>query len=240
MDQSKKSLINVSCAEPTRINKYLSSIGVRSRREVDALIEAGQILLNGEILESQGVKVKTDDQIEILDNAKNVTVILNKPVGYISDSFSSPTHPPAISLVTSKDFEVKELHVLGRLDADSRGLLVLSSSGVIAKTLIGPMSEVEKEYEVYVRGPINETKISKLRSGMSLDGEKLKDAKVTQLSENALQIILREGKNRQIRRMCEKVDLIVTDLRRVRIGKVKLENLSEGHWRKLEDSESFT
>ena len=247
MDQKLK--VIVSCTEPTRINKYLANAGLHSRRETDAMIDSQQILLNGELLQEKGTKVKSGDVIEVLEPANALTLILNKPVGFISDHFSSKNHPPAIKLLTKdnalreyKDLAkilTTELHVLGRLDADSHGLLVFSNSGVIARQLIGADSQVEKEYLVKVKGVITEDKMKSLRSGMQLDGQPLKEAIVTEETGNALRFILREGKNRQIRRMCEKVDLLVLDLLRVRIGNVRLSTLPVGKWRLVEDIETF-
>lgn len=127
----------------------------------------------------------------------------------------------------------------GRLDYDSRGLLVLTQDGQTAKLLISEMSEVDKEYEVKVEGEIEEWKLEKLRHGLMLDGEYLKDAIVEKIDDDTLQFILMEGKKRQIRRMCEAVDLDVVDLKRVRMGKIELAPLEEDGWRFLRDDEHF-
>ena len=122
---------------------------------------------------------------------------------------------------------------IGRLDEDSRGLLLLSSDGVVAKAVIGPESDLDKEYLVRVTGDITEKKLKILRHGLMLDGRQLRPAYVSRMESHRLKFILREGRNRQIRRMCEMVDLEVTDLIRVRIGPLKLDNLPEGRWRLL-------
>ena len=126
---------------------------------------------------------------------------------------------------------------LGRLDQDSRGLLILSEDGVLAKAVIGPESHVDKEYVVTVRGHVDRPKISRLRHGLELDGKPLKPAKVKLEDTQVLRFVLVEGRNRQIRRMCELVGLEVTDLVRVRIGPVMLGDLPEGKWRHLTASE---
>lgn len=126
---------------------------------------------------------------------------------------------------------------LGRLDQDSRGLLLLSEDGVLAKAIIGPISEIDKEYIVTVAGKVDRAKVQKLRHGLALDGRQLKPAKVTLDDTQVLRFVLTEGRNRQIRRMCELVELEVTDLVRVRIGPLKLGDLAEGKWRHLTSDE---
>jgi 23S rRNA pseudouridine2604 synthase len=126
---------------------------------------------------------------------------------------------------------------LGRLDQDSRGLLLLSDDGVLAKAVIGPSSKLDKEYLVRVSGQISEHKLKLLRHGLELDGRKLKPASVTQVAPHRLRFILHEGRKRQIRRMCEAVELEVTDLMRIRVGPLKLGDLAEGKWRILSAGE---
>ena len=126
-----------------------------------------------------------------------------------------------------------KLAPLGRLDKDSRGLLVLSEDGVLAKALIGPESQVDKEYVVKVKGDVTPEKLALLRHGLELDGRKLKPAEVEQVKAHELRFILHEGRNRQIRRMCQLVDLRVVDLMRVRIGSLELAGLPEGKWRPI-------
>jgi 23S rRNA pseudouridine2604 synthase len=126
---------------------------------------------------------------------------------------------------------------LGRLDQDSRGLLILSEDGVLAKALIGPESQVDKEYVVTVRGHVDRPKIARLRLGLELDGKPLKPAKVKLEDTQVLRFVLKEGRNRQIRRMCELVGLEVADLVRVRVGPVMLGDLPEGKWRHLTKAE---
>jgi 23S rRNA pseudouridine2604 synthase len=126
---------------------------------------------------------------------------------------------------------------LGRLDQDSRGLLLLSEDGVLAKAVIGPDSKLDKEYLVRVAGQVTDKKLALLRHGLELDGRKLKQAKVTVVEPQLLRLVLHEGRKRQIRRMCEAVDLGVSDLLRVRIGPLNLGNLPEGQWRLLSPDE---
>ena len=125
----------------------------------------------------------------------------------------------------------------GRLDIDSTGLLILTQNVQLAKKVISPDSPVEKEYIVYVKGEITDDKVKKLCFGLSLDGRKLKRAKVTQEGKNKLRFILKEGRKRQIRRMCDQVDLKVTSLKRIRIGNLKLGKLPPGQWRLMKHNE---
>ncbi|MFN3398095.1 MAG: pseudouridine synthase, partial [Sulfurimicrobium sp.] len=127
----------------------------------------------------------------------------------------------------------------GRLDIDSQGLLVLTQDGRIARQLIGADSQIEKEYLVRVQGKLDEAGLKRLNHGLSLDGEALKAAKVAWQNADQLRFILKEGKKRQIRRMCELVGLRVVGLKRVRIGKIKLGDLPPGQWRYLQEGESF-
>ena len=126
---------------------------------------------------------------------------------------------------------------LGRLDQDSHGLLLLSEDGVLAKAIIGETSKLDKDYLVRVAGQITDKKIALLRHGLSLDGKQLKPAKVGVIGNQRLRFVLTEGRNRQIRRMCELVDLEVTDLLRTRIGPLQLGDLPEGKWRALKPDE---
>ena len=190
------------------------------------------------------------------EQARRVTVLLHKPVGYVSGQ-AEDGHQPAVVLVTLENqwraagaaaerMQRKDLLGLapaGRLDIDSTGLLVLTQDGRIAKQLIGEDSAVEKEYLVRVRhekpGRLPDAQLRRLNHGLSLDGKALRPARVTWLNEDQLRFILREGKKRQIRRMCEAVGLHVLALKRVRIGRVLLGELPSGQWRLLGPDEKF-
>jgi 23S rRNA pseudouridine2604 synthase len=170
--------------------------------------------------------------------------VLNKPVGYVSAQPEAGQIPAARLLTranmvgeTTPPSPRESLAPLGRLDQDSRGLLLLSEDGVLAKAVIGPQSLLEKEYLVRVRGELNTDKLKLLRHGLTLDGRVLKTAKVDETEPNLLRFVLTEGRKRQIRRMCALVDLDVLDLKRVRIGPLKLGALPEGQWRSLTNAE---
>jgi 23S rRNA pseudouridine2604 synthase len=157
-----------------------------------------------------------------------------------------PGQIPAVRLLTREALEGEAPYIpsrdtslapLGRLDMDSRGLLLLSDDGVLAKAVIGPQSDLEKEYRVTVTGKITPEKVAKLCHGLTMDGRQLKPAKVSVIQGQELRFILKEGRNRQIRRMCELVGLHVMDLVRLRIGTLRLGDLPEGRWRVLSEAE---
>ena len=231
--------------EPVRINKWLGQSGVCSRREADALIADGLVSVDGELVTDAGRKLEPGQTLTLADRAtaqlaEGVTIVMHKPMGYVSGQ-PEPNKLPAVRLVTDNNrvgegvtpADEVSLPPIGRLDEDSRGLLLLSSDGVVAKAVIGPESNLDKEYLVRVTGDITENKLKILRHGLMLDGRQLKPARVSRMESFRLKFILREGRNRQIRRMCEMVDLEVVDLLRVRIGPLKLDNLPEGKWRFL-------
>lgn len=232
--------------EPIRINKWLAQEGVCSRREADALIEKGLIKLDETPVTVAGERVANGQTVSLSDGASRrldnqLSVILNKPVGYVSGT-PEPGETPAIRLITAATLSgnahavpqrSNRMAPLGRLDKDSRGLLILSEDGVLAKAIIGPLSEMDKEYLVRVKGDITDAKMALLRHGLELDGRQLKPAVVTREKGPLLRFVLKEGRNRQIRRMCDLVGLKVTDLQRVRVGPIVLAGLPEGKWRPL-------
>lgn len=235
--------------EPQRVNRWLAQSGVCSRREAEALIAQGLVTIDGAAVTDAGHKITRGQTLTLADAAGAafgaVTVILNKPVGYVS-SQPEPGQTPAARLLTPRNLwggdaaipaRDASLPPVGRLDMDSRGLLILSTDGVIAKAVIGPQSDLEKEYLVRVQGDISEARLARLRHGLTLDGRALKPAKITLAGEGRLRFILKEGRNRQIRRMCDLVGLKVTDLYRLRIGPLKIGDLPEGKWRHLTAAE---
>ena len=241
--------------EGVRLSKVMSERGMCSRREADLWIERGWVFVDGERINELGTRIKADADISISkeakhDQAKQVTVLLNKPIGYVSGQ-PEPGFTPAITLITAenqvkqsgdpefKPWMLRNLAPSGRLDIDSTGLLVLTQDGRVAKKLIGDDSQVEKEYLVRVAGEMIPDGLKLLQHGLELDGKPLKQAWVKQLNEDQLHFILKEGKKRQIRRMCELVGLRVLGLKRVRIGRVKLGDLPMGQWRFLRADEAF-
>jgi 23S rRNA pseudouridine2604 synthase len=249
----------VAPAEGVRLSKILSDQGQASRREADDWIAAGWVRVDGEMA-VLGQRVLPHQRIDIdpaarTQQAKQVTVLLNKPIGYVSGQ-AEDGYEPAVVLVTRDNRwpqdrlplqfhpgHLRNLAPAGRLDIDSTGLLVLTQDGRIAKHLIGDDSQVEKEYLVRVEplqpGRLPDDLLQRLSHGLELDGVKLKPAKVSWQNEDQLRFVLREGRKRQIRRMCELVGLKVVGLRRVRIGSVVLGQLPVGQWRYLGEHERF-
>jgi 23S rRNA pseudouridine2604 synthase len=246
--------------EPLRLSKRMSELGLCSRREADEWIERGWVRVDGVIVSELGSKVLPHQRITVerqasAEQARRVTILINKPVGYVSGQ-AEDGYQPAVALVNANSrwkedkvatqFHPSQLRSLvpaGRLDIDSVGLLVLTQDGRIAKQLIGQDTSIEKEYLVRVQytkpGKLPDAELKRLNHGLSLDGKKLLPAKVRWQNEDQLNFILREGKKRQIRRMCEAVGLKVLGLKRVRIGRVKLGDLPAGQWRYLRPDEQF-
>ena len=250
-------------AAGVRISKLLTERGLASRREADDWIAAGWVRVDGRMAEL-GQRVMLDTPIEIdprarQEQARQVTVLLHKPMGIVSGQ-PEDGYEPAITLVTpanrwagdNSGIEYRSTHLrhlapAGRLDIDSTGLLVFTQDGRVAKRLIGDQTRVEKEYLVRVafgqpghpdtsspstRFP--EEGLARLRQGLTLDGILLRPAAVSWQNEDQLRMVLREGRKRQIRRMCEQVGLEVLGLKRVRIGSVPLGPMPAGQWRSSE------
>ncbi len=248
--------------EPVRISKRMSELGMASRREADYWLEQGWVLVDG-VPAVLGQKVTPEQKITLqraahTQQATQVTFLLHKPIGYVSGQ-AEDGYQNAAALITAGNrwagctapqkfnfSQLKGLAPAGRLDIDSTGLLALTQDGRIAKLLIGEDSSIAKEYLVrvqYMRGRegerLPESALHKLRHGLDLDGKALKHAEVDWQNEDQLRFVLREGKKRQIRRMCELVGLKVLGLKRVGIGSVLLRDLPMGQWRYLQAGERF-
>lgn len=259
MSQAKHSVMSEHHSknhnEAIRLSKRMAELNICSRREADAYIANGWVRVNGTVA-ILGQKVLPTDRIDLdkqahQQQAARVTILLNKPVGYVSGQ-AEKGYRNAVELITSDNhwqgdnsriiFSERHLQGLapaGRLDIDSVGLLVLTQDGRIAKTLIGDQSNSEKEYLVRVRGTLSEQGLALLNHGLSLDGKLLRPAKVVWQNQDQLRFVLKQGKKRQIRRMCELVGLRVVGLKRIRIGKIKLGALPTGQWRYLQHHETF-
>ena len=251
-------------AATVRLNKRMSELGLCSRREADEWIERGWVRVDGAPA-TMGQQVSPQARITVERRARDqqaerVTILLHKPVGYVSGQ-AEDGHPPAVTLVQGRSHwrgdasqrrfqpgQLRGLAPAGRLDIDSVGLLVLTQDGRIARQLIGEDSDIEKEYLVRVAyGPTREQvqaavpaqAIARLRHGLSLDGHALKPAQVDWQNPEQLRFVLKEGRKRQIRRMCELVGLQVVGLKRIRIGRVMLGHLPAGQWRYLGPDEQF-
>ncbi|MCV2368938.1 pseudouridine synthase [Roseateles oligotrophus] len=252
--------------EGVRLSKHMGVLGMASRREADEWIAAGWVRVDGKmaVLGQRvlpGVKIEVD-QLANKEQAKRVTILLHKPIGWVSGQ-AEDGYENASTLIKSDSHWAEDtsgikyhlghsrgLAPAGRLDIDSTGLLVLTQDGRIAKLLIGEDSKIEKEYLVRVEyhgrdgvksadGSFPAADMALLNHGLELDGVQLKPAKVSWANEDQLRFVLREGRKRQIRRMCEQVGLKVVGLKRVRIGRINLGNLPVGQWRFLTPWERF-
>jgi 23S rRNA pseudouridine2604 synthase len=234
----------------------MSELGLCSRREADEWIRKGWVTVDGKVVDVLGTRVPVTAKIEITREAASeqgelVTILLHKPVGYVSGQAEDGYQPASVlvtpanqwrddrSQIRFKPAHLRGLAPAGRLDIDSTGLLVFTQDGRVAKHLVGRDSEVEKEYLVRVEGTLSDEGMQQLRHGLELDGVKLKPAKVSRQNADQLRFVLREGRKRQIRRMCELVGLTVTGLKRVRSGNVMLGALPVGQWRYLRRDERF-
>jgi 23S rRNA pseudouridine2604 synthase len=235
---------------------------VASRREADDWIAAGWVKVDGRMA-VLGQRARPDAVIEIdprarKEQARSVTILLHKPVGYVSGQAEDGYEPASVLVKPGNRWsgdgsrlqfhpgQLRGLAPAGRLDIDSTGLLVLTQDGRVAKLLIGDQTRVEKEYLVRVvyrgdapDGRLPEDQLERLRHGLELDGVALRPARVSWANEDQLRVVLREGRKRQIRRMCEQVGLEVLALKRVRIGSIALGPLPVGQWRYLDEHERF-
>jgi 23S rRNA pseudouridine2604 synthase len=239
-----------------RLSKVMTERGLCSRREADEWIAKGWVKVDGQVIGELGTRIDPAQHIDVAPAARAeqgrlATVLLHKPIGYVSGQ-AEDGYRPAVLLVTADNhwegddsgirYDQRGLLGLapaGRLDIDSTGLLILTQDGRIARQLIGADSEIEKEYLVRVSGHLDARGLALLNHGLSLDGRPLKPAQVSWQNRDQLRFVLREGRKRQIRRMCELVGLEVVGLKRVRIGAVMLGDLPQGRWRYLKPRERF-
>jgi len=221
-----------------RLQKYLSTAGVCSRRKGEELIQAGRVSLNGEVVTELGTKANPDVDLVEVDgkavhiNQDRVYIALNKPGDYVTS-----THHRGESVVTDLVDIPQRIYPVGRLDKDSTGLLLLTNDGRLHHRLSHPSFDHEKEYVVRVAKQIPDGALVRLAKGVPMMGTKTRPARLTRISRRRFKIVLQEGKNRQIRRMVRKVGNQVTDLKRIRIANIRLGKLEEGAWRHLTKKE---
>ncbi|MEA3225947.1 MAG: pseudouridine synthase [Planctomycetota bacterium] len=221
---------------PTRLNKFLAQRGYCSRRAADRLIEAGEVRINDRVA-VLGDTVEPDDEVIVagqvyLEQPEPIHIMLNKPVGFITTTDQNKPDN-VISLVGLKE----RVFPVGRLDVESSGLLILTNDGELAERMTHPRYGHEKEYLVKIADEISEDGLTKLRQGVRLDGKRTLRARVKRVSPNRFSISIKEGRNRQIRRMCETIGCHVLALKRVRVHTLKLGRLSVGSWRPMTKEE---
>jgi 23S rRNA pseudouridine2605 synthase len=221
-----------------RLNRFLAAAGLGSRRHCDELIAAGRVTINGKVCTNFSAQPSARDHVKVDDKlvhaAPALTIMLNKPAGFVSTRKDLHARDTVFDLLPEK---FSRLFNIGRLDAQTQGLLLLTNDGELAQQLTHPRFKVDKEYEVALDGPWDPTLTPKLLRGIMLDGQRAKIAQVRPVSPTHLRVILRQGINRQIRRMFEAVGYRVKHLLRIRIGNLRLADLPPGYWRTLTQRE---
>jgi pseudouridine synthase len=221
-----------------RLQKFLSSAGVCSRRQGEEYIKKGYVKVNGEVVIELGTKVDpTRDRIEIdreliKEEQNRVYIVLNKPKGYVT-SCKQPEDKIVLDIIDISE----RIFPVGRLDKASTGLLILTNDGLLHHRISHPSHDHEKEYEVVLAKSIPNGALKKMEKGLPMMGTKTRSAEIEKISPTRFRIVLREGKNKQIRRMVRKVGNRVLRLKRIRISNIKLGTLAEGRWRHLTEKE---
>jgi 23S rRNA pseudouridine2605 synthase len=223
-----------------RLVKHLAHAGVASRRAAESLIAEGRVRVDGEIVRDPARDVGEDNRILVDGRAVSgpeprVTYAVHKPVGVVSTAQDTHGRPTVVGLLPDEGLR---LYPVGRLDADSSGLILLTNDGELANRLTHPRFEVPKGYRAKLAGkPIDEAMLRRLREGVELEDGRTAPAEARRLSGHELELTIHEGRNRQVRRMCSAVGREVLELRRVRFGPLRLDPLAAGEYRRLEQSE---
>ena len=235
--------LEVNMAEGIRINKYIAQKGITSRRNADDLVSNGNVKINGITIRELGYRVMPGDLVEVngatlTGMEKKVYIALNKPLGYVTTVKDQYDRPTVMDIVTDIN---ERLFPVGRLDYNTTGLLILTNDGDLAYRLTHPRHEIVKTYRALISGYLSDGKIAKLRKGVDIGGFVTSEADVKlirQMKNSTLvEIGIREGKNRQIRKMFRAVGCPVQQLERTAIGNIKLGRLLQGHYRKLKGDE---
>ncbi len=221
-----------------RINKYIASCGICSRRKADELIQEGKVELNGKVVTNLGEKVEEKDIVkidgkEIFKEEKKVYIALNKPKGYVTTNSDQFNRKSVVELI----HENVRLFPVGRLDMYTEGLLILTNDGEFSNLMMHPRNKIEKTYVVTTNTMVSNEQIETLKNGVDIGDYITRPAKVKMISKDKLEIVISEGKNRQVRRMCEAVGINLLNLKRVKIGKIELGNLQTGKYRYLTEKE---
>ena len=229
--------------EQIRLQKYLADCGVASRRKSEEIIKSGRVTVNGAVITEMGYKVTSRDEVKVdgkkaILEERKVYIVLNKPYGYVTTVKDQFGRPAVIDLVR----DIRErLFPVGRLDYDTSGLIILTNDGDFAYRLTHPKHEVKKVYVARVAGSFTNKEITKFENGLEIDDYVTAPSKIRVLNSDAkastVEITIHEGKNRQIRKMCEKVGHPVIMLKRISIGNIQLDSLPEGNWREITKDE---
>lgn len=221
-----------------RLNKYIASCGICSRRKADELIEAGKVKVNDQIVTNLGMQVSDTDVVKVEDKViskeeKKVYIVLNKPKGYVTTNNEQFNRKSVIDLI----HEDVRVYPVGRLDMYTEGLLILTNDGEFSNKLMHPRNKIEKTYVVTTDTNVTKEQIENLKNGVDIGDYFTKPAKVKIVGNNKVEIIISEGKNRQVRRMCESVGINLLNLRRTKVGKIDLGTLQTGKYRYLTEEE---
>jgi 23S rRNA pseudouridine2605 synthase len=221
-----------------RLNRFLAAAGVASRRDADTLIAAGRVTVNGRVCTDFHFQPAPEDYVKVegkrIQPRDHIYLALHKPVGFVCTRNDPHVSDTVLDLLPPK---FSSLFYVGRLDASSEGLLLLTNDGEFAQRLTHPRFKLEKEYEATLDRAATPDLGPRLRRGMTLDGKRATITHVRQLSPTRLRLVLEQGINRQIRRMLERLGFRARHLRRVRIGSIQLNDLPRGKWRKLTAAE---
>jgi 23S rRNA pseudouridine2605 synthase len=226
-----------------RLQKYMAECGVASRRKCEEIILSGRVKVNEDIIKELGFKINSDTDIVFLDGKiiepeeKKLYIALNKPAGYVSTVKDEKGRQTILDLVKVKE----RIYPIGRLDYDTSGLILLTNDGDIYNKVIHPRQVINKTYIARIEGYPNDAEIERFKSGVDIGGYITSNAEFNILSKNnistTVEIIIHEGKNRQIRRMCDAINHPVIELKRVLVGNIKLGDLEVKQWRNLSDKE---
>jgi 23S rRNA pseudouridine2605 synthase len=221
-----------------RLNRFLAAAGVGSRRHCDELIGSGRVTINGQVCTNFSAQPDLRDHVKVngrlVQLERPFSIILNKPAGFVSTRSDRHARDTIFDLLPGK---FSHLFHAGRLDAQTEGLLVLTNDGELAQRLTHPRYKVDKEYEATLDRVWDNSVMPRLMRGITLDGERARFAELRIVNPTRLRVVLRQGINRQIRRMFEAVGYQVKHLSRLRIGDLRLGDLPPGHWRPLTNAE---
>lgn len=227
-----------------RLQKYMAQSGVASRRKSEEIILEGRVKVNGKVIKKLGTTINPEKDIVSVDNksiereSKKVYIMLNKPEGYVTTLKDRHSEKIVLDLVNGID---ERIFPVGRLDLDTSGLLLMTNDGDLTQKLTHPSYEVPKKYIAVVEGIPNSKKLARFRKGLKIDGRMTAEAYIKVLKKHkdssVLEISIHEGRNRQVRKMCEYIRHPILELQRIAVGELTLNDLKAGEWRYLTEKE---